>query len=330
MILILTGDGDFSSDFVVQYLYFLKYPFVRINSWDLLEPGFNISITNEGTFIKIKNQDINLKEVGAVWHRKFGFFKKSWFYKSAERVVSKTNLDYLSKEYSSLLGSVIGVLKDKYWLTSPYSLNLNKVEVLIKAQQVGLEIPDTFIENERNSLIQKITKFPIITKSVKDAWHVNEDSVNGENIFTMYTSIVKESDIESLPTTFFPSLIQRSIEKNFEIRVFCLLDKLYSMAIFSQNDPQTEQDFRKYNIEKPNRFVPFILPNDIRLRILKLVRAFNLNCCSIDLIKGKDDKYYFLEINTTGQFGMVDFPCNYGLHSQVAKALIKLDKMNIQ
>jgi len=60
MILILTGDGDFSSDFVVQYLYFLKYPFVRINSWDLLEPGFNISITNEGTFIKIKNQDIKL------------------------------------------------------------------------------------------------------------------------------------------------------------------------------------------------------------------------------------------------------------------------------
>lgn len=43
------------------------------------------------------------------------------------------------------------------------------------------------------------------------------------------------------------------------------------------------------------------------------------------MIKGTDNKLYFLEINPTGQFGMIDFPCNYGLHKIVAKKLINLD-----
>jgi len=53
-----------------------------------------------------------------------------------------------------------------------------------------------------------------------------------------------------------------------------------------------------------------------------------LNCASIDLIKSTNGKYYFLEINPVGQFGMVDFPCNYGLHKIVAEELIFMDTIN--
>jgi hypothetical protein len=42
----------------------------------------------------------------------------------------------------------------------------------------------------------------------------------------------------------------------------------------------------------------------------------NLNCASLDLIKDVNSEYILLEINVTGQFGMVDFPCNYGLHKK--------------
>jgi glutathione synthase/RimK-type ligase-like ATP-grasp enzyme len=56
------------------------------------------------------------------------------------------------------------------------------------------------------------------------------------------------------------------------------------------------------------------------------MKKLDLNCGSIDLIKGCDGKYYFLEVNPTGQFGMIDFPCNYGLHRKVAEKLIEFDK----
>lgn len=97
------------------------------------------------------------------------------------------------------------------------------------------------------------------------------------------------------------------------------------MAIFSQKDKQTQLDFRRYNWDKPNRYIPYKLDTATKLNINKLMRKLNLNCGSIDMIKGKDGKLYFLEVNPTGQFGMVDFPCNYGLHKLVAEQLIKMD-----
>ena len=115
------------------------------------------------------------------------------------------------------------------------------------------------------------------------------------------------------------------IKKDYEVRVFYLLGKLYSMAIFSQNDDQTKVDFRKYNSEKSNRNIPYKLPNEIEEKICKLMEHLNLNCASLDLIKDVNSEYILLEINVTGQFGMVDFPCNYGLHKKVAETLIKLD-----
>ncbi len=51
-----------------------------------------------------------------------------------------------------------------------------------------------------------------------------------------------------------------------------------------------------------------------------------LNCGSIDMIRGTDGKYYFLEVNPNGQFGMVSSPCNLGLYKLVAETLIAKDE----
>jgi D-alanine-D-alanine ligase-like ATP-grasp enzyme len=53
------------------------------------------------------------------------------------------------------------------------------------------------------------------------------------------------------------------------------------------------------------------------------MRLTNLDCGSIDLIYSTDEKYYFLEVNPVGQFGMVSYPCNYQLEKKIAIELIK-------
>src|SRR5688500_5360277 len=95
------------------------------------------------------------------------------------------------------------------------------------------------------------------------------------------------------------------------------------MAIFSQSDEQTKTDFRKYNEKKPNRYVPFKLPDEIDQKIKLLFKKIDLNTGSVDLIVDKDDNYFFLEINPVGQFGMVSDPCNYFLEKNVALKLIE-------
>ena len=86
-------------------------------------------------------------------------------------------------------------------------------------------------------------------------------------------------------------------------------------------------DFRRYDFTNPNRRVPYNLHGEIKDKLFKMLQKMRLNCCSIDIIKSRDNgKYYFLEINPTGEFGMVSQPCNYLIYKDIALTLINMDK----
>lgn len=285
---------------------------------DFLTKKLKIEVGQQPVF-KFDDKIINFEEIGSVWYRKYGFFESSSFYKEASERYSFETLKCITREYYCILQYLVSHLRNKYWITSPSKVNLNKMEILDAAQKCGLNIPKTYIVN-RLEYLDKQDK--VIVKSVKDPKIVHH---NG-NSCMMYTTQVMPEDHERVGSSFLASMVQEKIDKKYEVRVFYLMGELYSMIIFSQNDPQTTLDFRQYNREKPNRFLPYKLPTEERKKIKKFMQSIDLNCGSIDLIKATDNKYYFLEVNPTGQFGMVDFPCNYGLHKRVAEMLIKLDR----
>jgi glutathione synthase/RimK-type ligase-like ATP-grasp enzyme len=141
----------------------------------------------------------------------------------------------------------------------------------------------------------------------------------------MYTSEAR-IDTKEVEEFFFPTLFQEMIDKDVEIRTFVIEKKIYSMAIFSQLDRQTQVDFRRYNHNKMNRMVPFKLPTNLEVKIINFMQSINLNTGSIDFIKGKDGNYYFLEINPTGQYGFLSAMCNYNLDEVIARQLISPTK----
>jgi ATP-GRASP peptide maturase of grasp-with-spasm system len=195
--------------------------------------------------------------------------------------------------------------------------------MLLLAKEFGLDIPNSFVCTNSKQL-QKIEQQckKLISKSIYEPYFIWQD----KGVFSMYTK-----EINSLcKDNFFPSLVQQKIEKEYELRVFYLDGQFYSMVIFSQTNKQTELDFRKYDMIKANRCVPYKLPKNIEHNLHKLLKYIGLNCCSIDIIKSKDDgRYYFLEINPVGQFGMVSEPCNYEAFKDIATTLIKMDKNEI-
>jgi glutathione synthase/RimK-type ligase-like ATP-grasp enzyme len=121
---------------------------------------------------------------------------------------------------------------------------------------------------------------------------------------------------------FLPSLFQEYISKKIEIRSFYLNDVFYSMAIFSQLDSLTTLDYRNYNLEKPNRTVPFCLPESVQIQVKKLMKRLELDTGSIDLILTMEGDYVFLEINPTGQFGWLSKSCNYYIEREIAKHML--------
>ncbi|MBM6497958.1 hypothetical protein H9X54_001390 [Flavobacterium macrobrachii] len=120
---------------------------------------------------------------------------------------------------------------------------------------------------------------------------------------------------------FFPSLLQEYIQKKYELRIFFLNDKLYSMAIFSQESEQTKIDYRNYQKEKPNRRVPYKLPIEIEEKLIFFMRKIELNSGSIDMIVTYSNEYYFLEVNPVGQFGALSYNCNYNIENLIADYL---------
>lgn len=322
MILLLTNDGDMSCDLVIDWLNYYNHPYKRLNSFDFLNNDFSIIIEDNGSLsLKIGEEKIDLNIFNAIWYRKYGFFRDSDNYARLinSKQTGEKECNHLVKEYQRTIDFILYVLKEKRWLTNPFHANMNKLDMLRIANNCGLNIPKTKVVNSIRFLKDYQN---LICKSVYDStiasWGEN-------NKCMMYTTGITSEDMKNIPHRFLPSIIQERIEKAYELRIFYLCGECFSMAIFSQGNKKTSIDFRNYDWDKPNRFVPYKLDRDTENKLENLMDQLGLNCGSIDLIKGRDGKLYFLEVNPTGQFGMVDFPCNYGLHKRVAEKLIEMD-----
>lgn len=321
MILILSKPGDRDTDDVIEWLNFLNSPVIRINDEELMQGksffSYDINFI-ENSYFENSIQRVYLKDISVVWCRKFGFLQ------DYERKLNSVRdlTDFLYNEFKALRDLILHLLDDKKWL---FKRNLwkSKLEILNEAKLAGLNIPKTIITTERNNLksfLEENNNF-IITKPIAEAVHIKLT-----NSSSIALSTKKIDTVKNLNKNFSPSLFQEYIEKEIELRVFYIMGKCYSMAIFSQSNPQTQIDFRAYDWDNPNRFIPYQLPEHIEAKIDMLMKNLQLNTGSIDLIKSsKNSEYYFLEVNPSGQFGMTAFPCNFPLHKIVAENLILLN-----
>ncbi len=94
------------------------------------------------------------------------------------------------------------------------------------------------------------------------------------------------------------------------------------MCIFSQQNEATKIDFRNYDQIKPNRMIPYRLPENIKTTIHDFMDAIGMQCGSIDMILTPNNEYVFLEVNPVGQFQWVEKCCNFDLSKAIARVLI--------
>lgn len=316
MVVIFSHDNDFSTCEVIDWLTFYKIQFIKINSSEIASLK---KLSFEGDLIlKVGNTEIDLKDVTAFWFRKGGLnLHYSKAVDSSLLFAQRIN-NFFASEKNYLTDFLYKAFQQKRCLGNFISADPNKLEVLQTAKECGLDIPPTLVTTQKRELQSfKDSHHEIIVKSIGTMAGFNE----GENSMYAYTEIVTQDFIDTLPEIFQPSLFQEKIDKKYELRIFYLNGLFYPMAIFSQLDPQTSVDFRKYNREKPNRTVPYTLREEQKEKLHNLMQHFNFNTGSIDIVVDVRGKHYFLEVNPVGQFGMVSYPCNYDLENQIAKFL---------
>lgn len=325
MILLLSSDGDISTDFIIQWLNYYNYPYLRLSPQDFLEKNLLIDpllkrfIFNGSCFL--------FSEISVVWYRKFGYYTSSNHYKKVTNEFGENVAKQLKLELNNITDYFVSHLSKAFFIGSRIKGNTNKLIELQIAKEVGLDVPYTIVTSDINIISNLLNNGKkLISKSVYNAFSFIQNDIG----YTSYTSEINLNFINKLPTNIFPSLVQEKVEKEYEIRVFYFLGKFYSMAILSQNNKQTELDYRKYDLKKPNRFIPYKLSDKLKNKISLFMKKLNLNIGSLDFIKSTNGKIYFLEVNFMGQFGMVDFPCNYGIHKDIAEFLINFDKKDYE
>jgi ATP-GRASP peptide maturase of grasp-with-spasm system len=222
------------------------------------------------------------------------------------------HLTYNQKELIILLHNS---LKTKKYIGCYNDNFITKLQMLQIAQQADLYTPFTAIVSNKKQLADFIEKHQtIITKGIKS----NSFNINSYTPVTSLTQIIKKNDFDLFPYQFAPSIVQKYIDKLFELRVFYLAENCYTAAIFSQKDEKTKVDFRNYNSEKPNRIIPYKLPYDIEQRLIKLMNSLKMKSGSIDIIVSTQLEYFFLEVNPVGQFEWISKNCNFYLEKIIA------------
>lgn len=317
--LFLTNNSDSSSNDIIEWMLHFSISLNRINHEDEIN-NYTYKLVNgkQEAWIDFRSTDRKIKITdsdGYLYRRgEVNRFPLPLLESDVTPVQKsiKLELTYLSKHIYSILDN-----KNVRFDTINQQIELDKIHMLHLASKNDIKVPDTIISNSKKDIRNFIVrKKRFISKAIYNMYRF-------ELVETF--RLLPPVPIEEYEGLFdddgliFPTLVQERIEKEYEIRCFFINDELFPMAIFSQQSEKTELDYRNYDLEKPNRCVPYKFPQNFNNKLLKLILDSGFKTGSIDLIKSIDNTYFFLELNPIGQFGWVSYNCNYYIERAIAK-----------
>lgn len=320
MIAIFSYPDEESTNKVIEWLNYYNCNFKRIHLQDEDFKNIEIHLTEKTKSILLKLSDgttLNFNDISCFFFRGIEF--------ENTKVENDTHLPdtiltkYLNYEFLSLVNYFYSNINKNSvgWIHNDCLNKLIQIDVAI---EVGLSISETLITNSKKSVSKYFDKKKVITKAIQENIAIN-------TIDEMYIQRVQKVELESLKENFFPSLFQQEISKNYEIRTFYLDKKCYSIAIISPTKKNDGIDMRDHY--GTNIFEPYKLPEKVEHKLVNLMGRLDLTSGSIDLIKGNDGQYYFLEVNPVGQYDWVSVYGGYDLDQKIAYYLNEKEKKHL-
>jgi glutathione synthase/RimK-type ligase-like ATP-grasp enzyme len=259
---------------------------------------------------------VNSKDIKAVWHR------KAWGITVPEELDESYTRIFL-KEYSSLRYNLFTILQDIPWinpLENENKIDGNKMFQLKIAQKNNLTIPKTIFSNDA----QKITAFfheNCNGKMVAKLHGAISKSMGGENMLS--TNSIDENSLEDISDIeYCPMIFQPYIDKEYELRIVYLDGDFFTGKINNSENVD-------WRVAQGDYFwSEYHLPENIKANLSSMMKEMGLYIGAIDMIKGEDGNYYFLEVNPQGEWGMLQKELNFPIAERIADNLIKRMKTN--
>jgi len=290
MILIVTHKEDYTADYLIRRLNEQQRKYIRLNTDDIDWHNYNLNSENDFT-LSLQGYD----RYDAVWYRRV---KPPNFHG-----LTFEDVLYLLGEYEALYANLFNAIRSERWMSKPSSIRFseNKAVQLRVAHQLGFNIPETIISSDKLAVKRFIDLHSQFGVVVKPLYSGRIES--GHSSKLVYTNRLTDSDIREFDEyDLTPCIFQREIPKAYEIRVTVVGTHVFAAKVDSQSNVNTAIDWRREKLP----FQPYDLPASLEDKCIRLLKSLDVAFGALDIIRGKDGKYYFLEINPNGQWAWIE------------------------
>jgi MvdC family ATP-grasp ribosomal peptide maturase len=210
-------------------------------------------------------------------------------------------------------------LKHAHWVDNLKRITTaeNKLLQLRLASELGIVIPKTLVTNNP----EEVRKFfnQIEGKMVTKLLTPLSFGMNGSSL-SFYTTEVKKEDLVDAETLrYCPMIFQEQIPKLRELRVVFVNGEFFVGALDASLYSDYSQDWR---CTSTGEWLSQKLPDEIVNPLQKLMFKLGLFFGVFDLIQKPSGEYVFLELNPTGEWGMLERDLGYPISMAIANILL--------
>ncbi len=321
-VLLLTHEGDFYTvDLVTQALARRGARPVRFNT-DLFPSSVKLSARagdeRAASLYTEAGERISAADVRAVWARKL------WSPRMAEDLDERYRSN-CARESVAALDGFLDSLHEAHWVNDLQRERAaeNKQLQLRLAASAGLRVPRTLVTNDPAAARRFFaeTEGQTVVKLLRPL----TISMGAAEPF-VYTNRIRDEDLDCAETLrHSPMVFQELIPKARELRVIWVASEAFTGALDASGTSRGHTDWRRAAPEEC-RWQRATIPNEVSSALQKLMSELGLVFGAVDLICTPAGEHVFLEVNPSGEWGMLERDLGLPISEAIAGELLKEQK----
>lgn len=317
MIVVLSNADDPTADFLQTQLAARGLPFLRLNTERLPDYALNFSLGRgaRAGWIEVEGVHIATRDLDAVYYRRPR-------HPDLPELPDPALAAWVSGELRRSWGGLLASLP-LFWMNHPLRIDQasDKPEQLVRAQHLGLLVPETLITTEpaEARAFCETLAWDVVVKPIGSGTVRGLTPDCDQLVYTTGLEVRNAGNLERVRGC--PTLFQRRLHRDTDIRVTIVGGRCFAADLRLPTDLRaTATDCRRDNMQHV-MYAPRELPTVIRNALIQLTRSYNLEFAAIDLILDTDGTYWFLELNPAGQWAWIEEYTGLPIAAAIADSL---------
>jgi len=264
--------------------------------------------------LQIGEVDVSGVDVRAVWNRKFRVPR-------LDENLAPQFRDGCLRESQAALDAFLDGLGGARWINGLDANRSasNKARQLREASALGLAVPETLVTNDPDAVHRFFDEQNgvVVTKMLTAL-----SASMGKAPLFVRTSEVRRENLEHLASLrHCPMVFQRRVEKDCELRVIFVAGRIFVGGIDASASTAGKTDWRSAT---PGEcaWQDDAVPQETAQRIRELMARLDLVYGAIDFIRTPEGAHVFLEVNPSGEWGMLERDLGCPISDAIAEALL--------